>query len=161
MAFSCLPAVQQLETFWILAVELVPHPWRKDATTVFPVTSPRRKSTGARRGSRGSDKLFMSHGRCYSRWGRPRDWPLVPRAFFCCPTRVLRWSRGPFHRDRWYQYTPYAPGQPAIRLCSQPRHIRHPAQHHPAQHRRSNGPLSLLRVVRVGKKGRRRGRRRS
>jgi hypothetical protein len=55
------------------------------------MTSPLRKPVGARRGSRGNDKLILSLGSCNSPWGRPKDWPLVLRALFCYGTH-FPWS---------------------------------------------------------------------
>ena len=149
LALGGLPAAQQPEAFWLLAVALVPRSRQKNATTAFPVTNPRRKPAGPRRAPTGSGKLFLSHGRWCSRRGRPRDWPLVPRAPLCGRTRFLRLVLRSLTPGSLVQYTQHAPGQPAARLGSPPRHTRHPAQHH-----ESHGPLSLPRVMRVGKGGR-------
>ena len=98
-----------------------------------------RKPAGARRGPRRDDKLVLSQGRWYSRWGRPRDWPSVLRALFV----TGRTSRGPplarthsLYTDRLQFASSREP--PAISSGSR------------LPHRRS---------VRLEKKGRRRGRR--
>ena len=69
-----VPATQLAEAFGLLAVALIPGPRQELPTTACPVTSPRRKSRGARRTPGRGAMLFSSHGRWCSRWGRPRDW---------------------------------------------------------------------------------------
>ena len=113
LALGGLPAAQQPEAFWLLAVALVPRPRQKNATTASPVTNPRRKPAGPRRAPTGSGKLFLSHGRWCSRRGRPRDWPLVPRAPLCGRTRFLRLVLRSLTPGSLVQYTQHAPGQPA------------------------------------------------
>ena len=92
-----LPAVDFPKTGRLLAVALVPDSRLEHATTAQPVTSPRRKAVGPGRTRRRRDRLFASHGRWCSRWGRPRG---------CCKSLghlsdiPLIGSDGPAARDR-------------------------------------------------------------
>jgi hypothetical protein len=112
LAFGRLPAAKLPETFRLPAVALVPRPRQKHATTALPVTSPQRKPVGARRGRRGGDKLLLSQGRWYSRWGRPRGWPSALRA----PFRLLDAPPAVPFRRQLVQYTrnAFAPSGAAI-----------------------------------------------
>jgi len=116
LALGRLPAVQQRAALRILAVAWVPRPGRENAATALPVALPPRKPLLARRRSRGSGKLFLSHGRWCSRWGRPKDCALVLRAPFCAQNGLFlrsEWHPAVVPRRRsersWGQYNPYSP----------------------------------------------------
>jgi hypothetical protein len=109
LAFGCLPAAELPETFRLLAVALVPGPWREHTTTAIPVTSPGRKPVGASRGARGNDKLTLSRGSWLLPLGPPEGLLISPSGILVpreAPPAV------PFRR-RFLQYTQPASGSPA------------------------------------------------
>ena len=97
LALRRLPAVDFAKTRRFLAVALIPDPRLENAITAQPVTSPGRKAVGTGRTRRRRGRLFASHGRWCSRWGRPRG---------CCKSLghlsdiPLIGSDGPAARDR-------------------------------------------------------------